>query len=239
MANLNRPYIICHMMSTIDGKITGGDDGVDILDNYYDQYTKTEDTFEGHAWMCGRVTMQMFASTNISTLPAPINISYNDYIASHTETGYIFGVDTKGLLRWDNNTIKLESIKNNLHLIIVVTTTTPKEYLQYLQNKHISYLVAGDDKIDFLTLFKKIKEKFCVEKLLLEGGGLLNGSVLAADCVDEISLLICPLTLNRTKAPCIFERNMEEKIQTKEYMLLAVQKIENNCVWLTYKRLTT
>ena len=240
MVKIDRPYLICHMMSTIDGKITSGDDGVGILDNYYDQYTKTEDTFESHAWMCGRVTMQMFASTNKSTLPTPsINITYNDNIAPHTETNYMFGVDTKGLLRWDKNTIKLASIEQNLHLVVIVTTTTPKEYLQYLQNKGISYLIAGDGEIDFLSLFKKIKEKFGVEKLLLEGGGLLNGSVLAADCIDEISLLICPLTVNRTKAPCIFERKVEEKIQTKEYTLLAVQKTESNCVWLKYKRLTT
>ena len=55
-----RPYVICHMMSTIDGKITSGT-GVDILEDYFSLYTQTEDKLEFKNWLIGRVTMEMFA----------------------------------------------------------------------------------------------------------------------------------------------------------------------------------
>lgn len=45
----NRPYTICHMMSTIDGKITSGV-GIDILEEYFEIYTKIEDRLEVKAW---------------------------------------------------------------------------------------------------------------------------------------------------------------------------------------------
>ena len=238
MANAKRPHIICHMMSTIDGKITGGD-GVDIMnDEFFGLYTETEDMLQPHtAWMCGRVTMQMFAGKDASPLPAlSSQIELTDHIAPHKENLYMFGVDTKGLLRWDKNTIQLSNVTNPLHLIVVVTETTPKEYLKYLQNKDISYLMAGTDSIDFPKLFTSIKEKLNVETLLLEGGGLLNGSVMAADMVDEISLLLTPKVANRGNAPSLFERKVEEPLHITDYSLADVKQMEKGSVWLRYKK---
>src|SRR3989344_3020669 len=112
MANAERPYIICHMMSTIDGKITGGN-GVDIMsDEFFGLYTETEDMLPSHtAWMCGRVTMQMFASSEAQPLStASQQIDTSDFIAQHEGNLYMFGVDTKGLLRWEKNSIKLSNV---------------------------------------------------------------------------------------------------------------------------------
>ncbi len=238
MTNPELPHIICHMMSTIDGKISGGD-GVDIMsDEFFGLYTETEDMLPPHtAWMCGRVTMQMFASSQ--TLPLPVlsrQIEVTDHIAQHEEKLYMFGIDTKGKLRWDKNSIKLSNVNNPLHLVIVVTKSTPKEYLQYLQDKNISYLVAGDESIDFPRLFSSIKEKMEVETLLLEGGGLLNGSVMAADMVDEISLLMTPKVANRGIAQSLFERKIEEPLDVTNYELIDVKKMAKGCVWLQYMK---
>lgn len=219
------PHIICHMMSTIDGKITSGD-GVDILDNYFDIYTKTEDMLEPHsAWMCGRVTMQMFSAKN------------DEFIQSQsTSSQYLFGVDTKGVLRWGSNTIKLSNIESPLHLVIVVTESTPKEYIQYLNDKNILSVLAGEDEIDFKKLFEIMSDKFGVKTLLLEGGGILNGSIMAADLVDEISLLVTPIVLNNNSAPSVFDRKISDTIDCKNYSLKDVKQMDKDCVWLRYNK---
>jgi 2,5-diamino-6-(ribosylamino)-4(3H)-pyrimidinone 5'-phosphate reductase len=238
MSNTERPHVICHMMSTIDGKITGGN-GTDILSGeYFDLYTKTEDMLGPHtAWMFGRVTMQMFANANSTPLPSLTkNIELVNYLAPHEDNLFMFGVDTKGLLRWDKNTIKLSNVIEPLSLVIVVTVSTPKEYLQYLQNNGISYLVAGTDKIDFIKLFNTMKEKLGVETLLLEGGGLLNGSVMAADLVDEISLLVTPTVINQSQAPSLFERKQNEPLNLRHYTLTGVKQMDKDTVWLRYKK---
>ena len=238
MANAERPHIICHMMSTIDGKITGGD-GVDIMsDEFFGLYTETEDMLPSHtAWMCGRVTMQMFASSEAQPLStASQQIDTSDFIAQHEGNLYMFGVDTKGLLRWEKNSIKLSNVADPLHLVIVVTEATPKEYLQSLQDKEISYLVAGEEDIDFPKLFASMREKMNVETLLLEGGGLLNGSVMAADMIDEISLLMTPKVVNRSNAPSLFERKVEEPLDVTDYFLTDVKRMAKGSVWLRYKK---
>lgn len=226
-------------MSTIDGKITSAD-GVDILDNYFDVYTKTEDLLPPHtAWMCGRVTMTMFSSKQPEPLPATDdNIpTPDDYVAPHDTNLYMFGVDTKGTLRWDTSTIKLTNVEIPLHLVIITTTSTPNTYLTYLKSKHISYITAGTDEIDFAIALKKIKSLFTVDLLLLEGGGLLNGSVMNTDLVDEISLLITPTVINTSLAPSVFERKQLSPLNTRQFSLSRVQKMDKDTVWIRWSKL--
>lgn len=241
MSNAERPHIICHMMSTIDGKITSAN-GTDILsDAYFELYTKTEDMLPAHtAWMLGRVTMHMFARSEAAPLPAlSREIEPGDHIAPHEGNLYMFGVDTKGTLRWEKNTIKLSNVDKPLHLVVIVTAASPKEYLQYLQEKNISYIVAGNEEIDFQQLFATMKETLEIETLLLEGGGILNGSVIAADCVDEISLLVTPTVVNQSEARSVFERKHDDPLNLRRYSLIAVKQMEKETVWLRYKKFNT
>ncbi len=237
MSEKRYPYIVCHMMSSIDGKIASGDED-SILGDFFNLYMQTESFYKANAWMFGRVTMEMFASGDLSVLPNEHQeINDDSYIVSPMSELYLLGVDTKGVLRWDRNSVKFENVKDELNLIIIVTKSTPKKYLAYLRMKNISYIVAGDDEIDFDYLFSFIKEILRVDTLLLEGGGLLNGSVLAAGFIDEISLLFTPIVANRSKAPSLFERVTKEPLKITKFKFSDVQKLENDCIVLKYKRI--
>ncbi len=50
-----RPYISCHMLSSIDGKIDGG--ALRAVTGKRD-YESTGARLKGEAWVCGRTTMQ-------------------------------------------------------------------------------------------------------------------------------------------------------------------------------------
>lgn len=222
-------------MSTIDGKIASGT-GVDILEDYFELYTKTEDKLECKNWLIGRVTMEMFAESVNTPLPElDQEITNADFLVENKQQPFMFAVDAKGLLRWKDNTVKLSNVSEKLHLVVLVTNETPKKYLAYLKNKQISYIFGGDKEIDFAKALERISEKFTVEKLLLEGGGILNGSLMSNDLVDEISLLLTPRVLNKTNAPSVFERKTDE-VNTKDFSLFSFEKTEKDAVWLRYKR---
>lgn len=53
----------------------------------------------------------------------------------------------------------------------------------------------------------EVKEQFGVEKLLLEGGGFINGAVIEEELIDEISLMILPFVVNNIEAPELFYSN--------------------------------
>src|SRR5258708_19596590 len=50
-----RPYIICHMLSSVDGKIDGA--ALDAVTGE-GEYEATGAKLNGDAWICGRTTMQ-------------------------------------------------------------------------------------------------------------------------------------------------------------------------------------
>lgn len=224
------------MMLSLDGKITSGD-GTDIFDDYFDLYTQTEDSYDTRAWLCGRVTMELFASKgheNLSEYKGELN--EGDFLSDKNSEYYFFGVDTKGVLRWDQNTIKLSNVDNPINLVIVVTKITPKSYLAYLQMKGISYIFAGDDKIDFSILFSKIRQMFNIETLILEGGAILNGNVIEYNFIDELSLILIPMVINDSKAPSLFENRNSSDKRLHDFKLVGIEKLENSCLWLKYCR---
>lgn len=230
------PYIICHMMTSLDGKIASGEE-VDVLDDFFGLYTQTEDEHKCNAYMCGRKTMEMFASKDSHELPESSNEEYeNIFISDSQGYEYFFGVDTKGVLRWNSNKLKLSNVEENINLVIITTKNTPKQYLAYLRSKDISYIIAGVDSIDFELLFSIIYEKFGVQKLLLEGGGIINGLVLSSGFIDEISLLLTPIVVNRSKAPSLFESDNESEISINHFELISLERTEKDCVWLRYKK---
>jgi riboflavin biosynthesis pyrimidine reductase len=224
------------MMTTLDGKITSGT-GVDILDDYFSLYTKVEDRLNAKSWMFGRVTMEAFAEDLPVGLPTTQkDIDDTDYFLSTQSDYNVFAIDTKGVLRWKDNTIKLANVDERINIIVIVTQKTPKDYLAYLQDNKISYIYGGKDAINFDLLFKKIKSKLGIDKILLEGGGILNGSVMNENLIDEISLLLLPIVVNRVDAPSIFEGEVQQILNIKKYSLTKVERIENDVVWLKYKR---
>lgn len=223
-------------MTTLDGKITSGK-GVDILDEYFELYTKIESKLQTKNWIIGRVTMQAFADDLSIKLEKPNKkIEKHDYILSSENEHNNFVIDTKGKLRWKANTIKFSNVDKKLTLVIIVTQDSPIEYLNYLQKKKISYIFGGINKIDFTKLFKKIQKEFGIQRILLEGGGILNGSIMQENLIDEISLLLLPIVVNRVDAPSIFEGDVQRLLNIKKYSLQQVERIEDDVVWLKYNK---
>jgi riboflavin biosynthesis pyrimidine reductase len=224
-------------MSTLDGKIAAGKEGFDILGDYQDVYDITHNRLKSNAWMCGRVTMEMFAEDVNTPLSSNGNtVDNSDFKATYSIEKFAVSVDTKGLLRWEKNFIPFEEADGEYHIITAVTNQTPKDYLAYLKEKNISYVLAGETDLDLSLLLSKLKDMFNIETLLLEGGGIINGAMLEAGCIDEISLLLCPQVLNYSPAPSLFERKSAELLSVEHFDLVTIDKMDRGSVWMRYKR---
>ena len=55
-------------------------------------------------------------------------------------------------------------------------------------------IFCGEKKIDIKTSLVKLKKLFGIDKMLLQGGPIIDGAFIDADCIDAISLIICPCT---------------------------------------------
>ena len=100
-----KPYVICHMVTTIDGRIMGDRWGrVAGQDGSAKIFETTHDTFGINAWLVGTTTMKEFAGRPVKIKPTKQRVPREDFIATRSAEGYAIGADRKGVLPWTSVT---------------------------------------------------------------------------------------------------------------------------------------
>jgi riboflavin biosynthesis pyrimidine reductase len=227
---MNKPYIICHMASTVDGRIIAESWGAQHKE-FSKIYEACHNSFESEAWMVGRVTMEQNFTEGLS--PQPIQpekpMERTAFIADPNATSFAIAVDPKGKLGWNRSEIEGD------HIIEVLTEAVSDGYLQYLQHVGISYIFGGKDTIDFRVILQQLYALFRIRTLMLEGGGHINGSLLRAGLIDELSLLVLPLADGTPNTPATFEIGEQlQKHSATKLKLKNVKRLESDVIWLKY-----
>ena len=229
---MKKPHVICHMMSTVDGKIISANWGdKELIKTYSGFFEKYHDTFDSQAWMCGRITMERDFSGGLKPeLKKPEHpVKKEAFIGDKNATSFAIAADAHGKLGWESNQTSGD------HIIEVLTEQVSDEYLYYLQQKGISYIFAGKNSIDFSSALNQLADLFPIKTLMVEGGGHLNGSLLNAGLIDELSLLVLPIADGTPKSPTTFE--VSEYLSKAPAILLKlneVKQLENDVLWLKY-----
>jgi riboflavin biosynthesis pyrimidine reductase len=194
------------------------------------EYEATAAQLNGDAWICGRTTMQHFADVepfvaiaNKQAGPQPV------HVARRAES-YAITVDTIGKLRWSRADIDGD------HLICVVSERVREDYLATLRSVGISYIVSGEDAVDLVRAVNLLGEHFGIRRLLLEGGGHINGAFLEAGLVDELSLLIVPGIDGRHDIPAVFDGVSPARSTAVSLRLKSVERRANDTLWIRYER---
>jgi 2,5-diamino-6-(ribosylamino)-4(3H)-pyrimidinone 5'-phosphate reductase len=223
---MKRPYVICHMVPSIDGRIVT--DRWDLPNTVTSEYEKTAATLDADAWIIGRISMEPYAGkATISRKKDRKPIARVDFIAAHDADSYAIAIDPSGKLTWRSNAIDDE------HVVTILTERVTDSYLAFLQAKGVSYLFGGRKSIDLPMVLRKLAEHFGIKRLLLEGGGKINGSFLAADLIDELSILVAPVADGATGTPSLFDA--DDTTPARRLRLLSIEQRKGDLVWLRYK----
>ncbi|MEX2162341.1 MAG: dihydrofolate reductase family protein [Anaerolineales bacterium] len=78
-------------------------------------------------------------------------------------------------------------------VIVLVSASTPKSYLHYLEERKYDFRVAGRDRIDLNESLRFLSEKYKPKTILVDAGRGLTNALLNRGLIDEISLLILPM----------------------------------------------
>ncbi|MBQ3876759.1 MAG: dihydrofolate reductase family protein [Prevotella sp.] len=189
-----RPYIICHMMASLDGRIDCAmTEQIDDTNHYYDALAQLgcPSTLEGkttlamHYAQDGVFQPQRPHEDAGQQLYKAVESLQVDDGTSGMAKGYAIGVDTRGTLLWDDNTTELFGRP----LLMMLSEQASQEYLDYLKSKHISYITTGRNGIDLPSAMETLRTVFGVERLAVVGGGNINGSMLDLGLIDEVSMM--------------------------------------------------
>ena len=223
---MKKPYIICHMMISIDGRI---DCAMTSKLRGVDEYYKTLDEIIVPTTVSGRVTAELEMAEPGTFVPKNNEIYGQEGFSKKADAaGYEIIVDSNGKLLWPD-----ASHMEKPYLILTSKNVT-KEYLQYLDGKNISWIVCGEKHVDLKRASEILFEQFHVERMGIVGGSKINTAFLEAGLLDEISLLIGAGIDGRGGMPAVFD-GLSMNHDVTSLKLMDVQKFDSGAVWLRYQ----
>lgn len=232
-----RPFIICHMMVSVDGKIIedhwtppfDGTDEDEAGSSYYDLR-------EGFAWdaeMLGRVTVHKHHAPREFVDLNPVPAAHPQPFIGKRETERLcVVVDPLGRIKYDSDRICDENI------VAVVGKQVSQAYLEFLQAHDISYVFAGEDGHDLSAAMDSLGSLFGLKRIVLEGGGIINGAFLAQGLIDELSVMIYPGVDGRKGVSSLFdgqEKDGKMPAEGQTLELLEAKNVGYGVVALRYK----
>lgn len=226
-----KPYVICHMCTTIDGKILG--DRWGKLPGGKDSATLFETTaasFGIGAWLVGTTTMDEFDGPKVKLPRSQKPVVRRDHIADKKAKRFAIGADAKGVLRFR------ESEMDGDHVVLLVTDRVNDDYLAHLQKAGVSYLFCGKREVNLRVALRKLGSAFRLRKLMLQGGGKFNGAMLKAGFVDEISHIIVPVVDGGIGISSFFDIPGEPPLKAAATLrLLSRRALPGSVTWLRYR----
>lgn len=223
---MNKPYIVCHMMIALDGRIdcrmTEQLPGVS-------EYYSTLESFAAPTRVSGRVTAELemaLPGKFSSKVAAPIG--KEAFHKACRADGYEVVVDTHGTLLWE------DQAKENRPILVLTSEQVNREYLDYLINQHVSWIACGKEHVDLKRACAILADDFDVKRMAVVGGGHINAGFLSAGLLDEVSILIGAGIDGREDMSAVFDGLPMDRPVTP-LQLEQVQSFDSGAVWLRYK----
>lgn len=225
---MKKPYIVCYMMTSVDGRIDC--DMVSQLAGV-EEYYPLLDELELQSSISGKTTARLELAELGEFTPKDSTHFGKETVSKKADStnGYTIVVDTKGTLLW-----KHDSQYDKPH-ILITSKQVSQEYLSYLDEKDISYIVTGDNKIDLAASCDALREFFGIERLGIVGGPAINTAFLDAGLLDEVIVLIGAGIDGRASFPPVFNRENNSHSSPTPLKLVEARTYDSGAVLIRYK----
>jgi len=227
----DRPYVVCHMMVSLDGRIhpsrwTRSLDGT--RGDWSKLYERLHEALEGDAWLVGRTTMAEMSKAGAHPPQVAGEVRRPHWFAHPSAGSYALALDRGGKLHFDKADVGGDPV------VVLLGHDVSDSHLAELTADGVSYVVAQDEAMDVGALLAVLARELRIKRVLLEGGGHINGSLLAAGLVDEISLLVAPALDGGEDVTGAFDAGAAGLAGKAVLSLISAQALEHGVVHLRY-----
>ena len=245
---MKRPYIVLGVSASIDGRISLGPNrtmmDIDERDSvlgtkkeWNDFAKQMEFIYDYDVWMDGSnmLVKEGGELRELEPFKGDEDTLYEDHLPDEIVSqpglkGFLAVVDGRGRVRGGFTG------EEHWPLVHLVSESVPANYLNFLRDKKIPYLIAGKERVDLERNLEKMKTKLDVEKVFTTSGGRLAGALLKKGLLDEINILFNPVIIGGYETPTLFASPdlKEEEWPTRLKHLMT--KIEpDGTLWVRYK----
>jgi 2,5-diamino-6-(ribosylamino)-4(3H)-pyrimidinone 5'-phosphate reductase len=226
---MNKPITTLYMIESLDGKISTGDN--DKLDFDKDlpkikgvkqglyQYYNIEKTTDINSLNTGKVMKKIGMNSN----KPPINCPEVNFIIIDNNH-----LTKKGVTNLINKTKKL----------FLITTNKNHPAIKLKENKKLE-IIFYPKKINFKDLFKKLKQKYEMNRTTIQSGGTLNSILLRENLIDYVSVVIAPCIIGGKNTSTLADgeslHSVKELNKIKSLKLKTCKKLKNSYIHLIYE----
>lgn len=184
------------------------------------------------AWMFGKNTLRALFPYKFFIKGYGINPDTPPLFVGERRSERMFIVaDPEGDIYFTSATVRGDNI------LVIVGRNVTEEYLAHLRELRISYVIVSDATC-LCEGLEAVGHDFGIRSISVQGGGILNGALLAERLIDELSLVVYPGIDGLSGVPSIFEYMggmTEYPAKGQRLQLLAVSEREHGVMWMRYK----
>lgn len=219
------PWVITFNATSVDGRITGFDADVDL-------YYQLASEIGADAVLMGSKTVLTGFHVNPGDISEESQEDFQPREVDPEDHRPILVVpDSRGQIRIWSEVRRMPYIRD---IIVLCSRSTPKEYLDFLDERFIPYMIVGYKQADLETALHELNLQFGVKLVRIDSGGVLNGALFQAGLVDEVHVLIHPVLVG-TAENSIYNTELESDRENVQLKLVDVDGLEDGMVYLTYQ----
>lgn len=118
-------------------------------------------------------------------------------------------------------------------MVALCSRSTPADYLDHLTAWHVDRVIAGDHRVDLREALGALERDYDATRVLVDSGGTLNGALLAAGLVDEVSLLVHPRLVDGSQGRPMYRP--PQPADAVALRLTALEQRADGIAWLRYR----
>jgi len=216
------PRVILYNVVSVDGRIDGFEPDLEL---YYGLASKWNED----ATLVGSETIL----TGEDEIPEETEDDLEPPVKEDDQGSILVIPDSRGRVRtWH----ALRKWPYWREFVALVSKSTPKDYIEYLEKRQIDYIMTGEDKVDLRAALEELNKKYGIETIRVDSGGTLNGVLLREGLVTDLSVLIAPTAIGGTSPQSMYRaEDLVSADNAIKLKLEHLEKMKDGYVWLKYK----
>ena len=162
-----------------------------------------------------------------------LNVRFTKQVSNKKDPVRII-IDSRARIPLKSNIV---NTAKDIKTIIAVTKNASKYKLDALREKNLNIIIVDEQekRVNLQETIKQLETKFGLKKILVEGGGKINWSIINNNLFDELIVTISPMIIGGQKAITLIEGKGFDKIKCcKKLRLLKVYKKNNGEIIIHY-----
>jgi 2,5-diamino-6-(ribosylamino)-4(3H)-pyrimidinone 5'-phosphate reductase len=219
-----KPRVVIYNQISLDGRLTGFPVDMDLYYSLIPNWQENATLIGSNTILAANASSPQELSEEAGADRPPVD--------PEDSRPLLVGIDSRGRVP---NWIAWRSLPFIRDVVVLASQKTPAQFLEKLAAWKIDAIITGDEHVDLPTALELLNLRYNIQVVRIDSGGILNGVLLQAGLVDEVSLLLTPCIAGDHTTPFVHTPNQAPGFIGFKLRLFHSQTIGEGLLWLRYE----